>query len=1217
MLKYSIYKEAEGRILVLDGGLGTMVQGYGLAEADYRGERFADIEGPLKGCNDVLVLTRPDVIGKIHEAYLLAGADIISTDTFNANEISLADYRLESEVYDINAAAASLARSLADEFTASNPLKPRFVAGSMGPTNRAASISPDVNDPAARDVTFDQLKDAYKTQAKGLVDGGADLLLVETVFDTLNAKAALFAIKEVEKEKGRRIPVMISATVTDASGRTLSGQTIEAFYTSIAHAEPFSVGLNCGFGASQMYPYVKRLSERAVCAVSAHPNAGLPNGFGGYDETAETMAATIEKYLSEGLVNIVGGCCGTTPVHIGAIARIARKYKPRAVPENHHITSLSGLEELRITPLTNFVNIGERTNVAGSAKFARMIRDGNYDDAVTVAREQVGDGAQIVDVCMDDGLIDGPQAMRHFLNLAMSEPDVARVPVMIDSSKWEVLEQGLKCVQGKSVVNSISLKEGEQEFLRRAALIRAYGASAVVMLFDEQGQADTYERKIAVAGRAYKLLVDSDFQPEDIIFDPNVLSVATGIEAHNTYGVDFIRAVKWIKENCPYAKVSGGVSNLSFSFRGNNKVREAMHSVFLYHAIAAGMDMGIVNPSMLQVYSDIEPELLKLSEDVVLNRTPDATEKLSEYAEKVKGSSVAADAQKQEAWRGESVEERLAYSIMKGNSDYIESDTEEAYRKLGSPLAVIEGPLMDGMGRVGELFGIGKMFLPQVIKSARVMKRAVTVLTPYIENDRRAGAASRASRFLIATVKGDVHDIGKNIVSVVLACNGYEIDDMGVMVGGDRIVDRAVEWNADFIGLSGLITPSLEEMADVIRIAESRNLGIPIIIGGATTSEMHTAVKLAPLYSGLVIQVKDASDGVRILSELISNREKFTRELHEKQRLLHEEFARRESAKELKTLAQARAGAYRFDTGGIVLPSQSGRIVFKDYPVSDIEPYINWSYFFSAWGLPGRYPELFEDKDKGIEARRLFDDAQLMLSEIKKDKTLTASGVLGIFPALGDADDIVVFEDDSFGRELVRLPQLRNQQADRTENLSLADYLAPVESGAKDYLGAFAVTVGLGVEELTAKYRAAGDDYRAIMAKLLADRLTEAFAERIHQIARQMVWGIEKEGELTAEQMLNGEYKGIRPAVGYPSMPDHSLKREILDLLQAGEQTSIRLTENYMMTPGESVCGLIFVNPGARNFSVGRIDAVQLADYARRRGLPEETLRILMPQHIK
>ena len=1216
MLKYSIQNEALRRILILDGGLGTMVQGYGLSEADYRGERFTQWPVELKGCNDLLVLTRPQVIAEIVEAYLRAGADIVSTDTFNANAISMADYHLEEQVYEMNREAARLARGVANRYTTLNPSKPRFVAGSMGPTNRTASISPDVNNPGYRAVTFDDLRRAYGEQARGLIDGGVDVLLVETIFDTLNAKAALFAIREACDERGVQLPVMISGTVTDASGRMLSGQTIEAFYASVAHAEPFSVGLNCGYGAEKMKPYIERLDQVAECRVSSHPNAGLPNGFGGYDETPEKMARTIEEYLREGLLNIVGGCCGTTPAHIAAIAEVARRYSPREVKQPVHVTVLSGLEALRVVPEANFINVGERTNVAGSAKFARLIREKQYDAALSVARQQVEGGAQVVDVCMDDGLIDGVEAMHDFLNLMMAEPEIARVPVMIDSSKWQVIEAGLQCVQGKSVVNSISLKEGETEFLHRAGLLRRYGAAAVVMLFDEQGQADSYERKIAVAERAYRLLTEAGFPPEDIVFDPNVLSVATGIEAHDHYGVDFIRACGWIKRNCPHAKVSGGVSNLSFSFRGNNTVREAMHSVFLYHAVAEGMDMGIVNPAMLQVYSDIDPTLRELCEDVVLCRRADATERLMAFAEQIKDKSgTIADTTQQLQWREGTVAQRLAHAMLKGVTDFVDEDTEEAYRALGSALEVIEGPLMDGMNRVGELFGRGEMFLPQVVKSARVMKRAVAVLTPYIEQERAADGSGFAGRVVMATVKGDVHDIGKNIVSVVLSCNGYGVEDLGVMVDSGRIVEAAQRGEIDAVGLSGLITPSLDEMARVIMEFERMGVRVPVLIGGATTSDVHTAVKLAPLYSGPVIHVRDASDDIRILGELHSvRRDTYLDTLRDEQRRLRTEFELREKLRTLRSLDEARKNALHIDTSKIALPRRTGRFEFNAYSLERLVPLINWSSFFAAWGLAGRYPAVLDDPRKGEQARRLMDDAQQLLEEIIRDKKLTANGVVALYEANGDGDDIVFYTDRSRTVERLRMAQLRNQESDVEHNLSLADFVAP--RGGVDYAGAFVASAGIGAAELEQGYRAAGDDYHAIMVKLLADRLTEAFAEALHRYVRVELWGYEAPGEKSTAELLAGRYRGIRPAIGYPSAPDHRQKADLFSLLEVTPELGIGLTENYMMTPGEAVCGLYFGAPEACNFAVGVIDSQQATDYAARRGVELASLGRWMPRNV-
>ena len=1193
------------RILLLDGGFGTMVQGYGLDEAAYRGERFRDWERQLRGCNDLLALTCPDVVREIHEKYLAAGADIIETDSFNANAVSLADYGLEGCAYEIARAAAGVARAAADAFTARNPLKPRFVAGSIGPTNRTLSMSADVNDPAARDITFAEMCAAYREQVRGLLDGGADLLLIETVFDTLNAKAALAAVDDECRTRGIRTPVMISGTLSDASGRTLSGQTVEAFYASVAHARPLSVGLNCAYGAKQLLPYLERLAAVAETRISTHPNAGLPNIMGGYDETPAMFAADCAEYMRRGLVDIIGGCCGTTPEHIFELAKIAGDYAPRRLPAPRHITVLSGLEPLRIVPEANFVNIGERTNVAGSAKFARLIREGDYDEALTVARAQVDAGAQLVDVCMDDGLIDGPQAMRHFLNLMASEPEIARVPVMIDSSKWEVLEAGLQVVQGKSVVNSISLKEGEGTFLERAAAIRRYGAAAVVMLFDERGQADTYARKIEVAERAYRLLTEAGFPPEEIVFDPNVLAVATGIEAHDRYALDFIEATRWIKEHLPHAKVSGGVSNLSFAFRGNNAVREAMHSVFLYHAIAAGMDMGIVNPQLLQVYSDIEPALLERVEDVVLCRRADAAERLIDYAQHLRTDTAAEGAAHEEAWRTRPLPERIEYALLRGVTDHIETDTLEAYRELGDPMQVIDRLLMRAMARVGELFGQGKMFLPQVVKSARVMKRAVGVLTPYIEQN--AAGRKSAGKVIVATVKGDVHDIGKNIVAVVMACNGYEIRDLGVMVEAQRIVDEAAAWGADAICLSGLITPSLDEMAHVCEELERRALRLPVIIGGATTSDLHTAVKIAPVYSGLVIHSPNASRNSQILAQLLGpDGQLYADKVRADQQSLRSDYLRAERTRNLIPIVEVRKARKGAAPHLPVEPLHPGRMVFPDFDVADAEPYIDWSFFFAAWGLKGRYPEILDHPEKGAEARKVFADAEALLARIRDERLLTLQAAVGIFPARAEGDDIWI--TDQKGRER-RLAMLRNQTRGE-ENRSLADCIAP----HSDWIGCFAVTAGIGLRELCEKFRAEGDDYGAIMAKLLADRLTEAFAEAVHTFVRRQMWGYETGEPLTPQQTVRGQYRGRRMAFGYPASPDHSLKREVFDLLSVEMTTGMKLTENYMIDPGEALCGLMFAD--ADYFSVGTIDTKQLLDYARRRGMEIEEIKKLIPNNI-
>lgn len=1179
-----IEAELGKRILLLDGAMGTLIQGYGLTEADYRGELFAGHNEELKGCNDLLSLTRPDIIADIHTQYLAAGADIIETNTFNANRISLADYGLESRVREINAAAARIARKAADAFTAKNPSRPRFVAGSVGPTNRTASISPDVNNPGYRAVTFDGLAEAYEEQIRALADEGVDLILIETVFDTLNAKAALFALMNVRKKTGKKLPVMISGTLTDASGRTLSGQTVEAFYVSVAHADPLSVGLNCSFGAEQMRPFVESLGRIASCALSMHPNAGLPNGFGGYDQTAAQMAAAVEGYLKAGLLNIVGGCCGTTPAHIAALAPLLSKYAPRKTEKQAPVTLLSGLEVTRIAPESNFVNVGERTNVAGSAKFARLIREENYEEALSVARSQVEDGAQIIDVCMDDGMIDGVQAMTRFLNLIASEPEIARVPLMIDSSKWEIIEAGLKCTQGKSIVNSISLKEGEEAFLHKAELLRQYGAAAVVMLFDEKGQADTYERKIEVAGRAYRLLTEHGFAPEDIIFDPNVLAIATGIEEHDRYALDFIRACGWIKANCPHAKVSGGVSNLSFSFRGNNALREAMHSVFLYHAIAQGMDMAIVNPSMLRIYSDIPADLLEVTEDAVLNRRPDATERLTAFAETMKGKAAEATEDKSKLlWREAGVEERLAHALVKGITDFIESDTLEAYEKYGSPLKVIEGPLMEGLGVVGTLFGEGKMFLPQVVKSARVMKQAVACLTPYIERQRAEGNAAAAGKIVIATVKGDVHDIGKNIAAVVLACNGYRIIDLGVMVPAEQIIETAKKEEADLIGLSGLITPSLEEMAHVAALMEREGMTIPLLVSGATTSDLHTAVKIAPCYSGAVVRAKDASHGVKLVSDLLSaSKERIVSELKTRQQELREEFAAGREAKRLLSPEEAFSNRAKVDFSEIAKPSWGKKMVLRDYPITEIVPYIDWSAFFRTWEIPGRYPAIFDHPEKGAEARKLFDDALRILAQMGKSNTVRANGMVVLCPANSRREEIIVYTDNSRTEELMRLKMPRNREAGKEANLSLADFIAP--EGTEDYIGFFALTAGVGAEELAESYKAAGDDYSALLVKTLADRLAEAFSEKMHEEVRRKLWGYAPGEKQPLDELLKGHYQGIRPAFGYPCCPDHSLKRIVFNALNITENTDINLTENYMMLPAASVSGMYFASEEARYF---------------------------------
>ena len=1185
-----------------------MIQGYRLTEDDFRGERFAAWGYNLRGCNDCLVLTRPDIIAEIHEKYLSVGADIISTDSFNANAISLADYGLGDYAYEIARRSAEIAREVADKFTARNPQKPRFVAGSVGPTSKTSSIAIDVEHPDKREVSFEQLTEAYKTQIEGLVDGGADLILIETIFDTLNAKSALYALQEVSYTRERAIPAMLSGTLADTSGRMLSGQTVEAFYTSVSHAEPLSIGFNCAYGAKQLLPFLERLSAISNYPISAHPNAGLPNVDGGYDQTPEQFADEVEEYMRHGMVNIVGGCCGTTPEHILHLSQRVGNHSPRPLPEGQHTTRLSGLEELAVTPERNFVNIGERTNVAGSAKFARLIREGNYEEAISIARAQVEAGAQVIDVCMDDGMIDGVEAMSRFLRLIGAEPEISRVPLMIDSSSWEVLEAGMRLSQGKCIVNSLSLKEGAEVFLERSRKVHRYGAAMVVMLFDERGQADTYERKIEIAERAYRLLVDDGFPAEDIIFDPNILAVATGIEEHNSYGKAFIDATLYIKEHLPHAKVSGGVSNLSFAFRGNNRVREAMHSAFLYHAIAAGMDMGIVNAQMLQVYSDIEPELLERVEDLILCRRSDAAERLTEYAQQMTTIISTNTTNERNLWRSGTLAERIFHAMQHGITDHIEDDTLEGMQSLESPMKVIDSLLMPAMEQVGKLFGEGKMFLPQVVKSARVMKRAVAVLTPYLNDGY---TSSRAGKVILATVKGDVHDIGKNIVSLVLACNGFEVIDLGVMVEAEDIIKTAIEHNVDAICLSGLITPSLEEMKRVVALVEKEGLHTPIIVGGAATSEMHTAVKIAPLYSGVVAHSTNAGHNAKLLSQLTgSERIQTELEIRSTQQALRDEFER--DNKQLIPIVERRKDRPQKKVGEIVKPNHTGRLVFPEIDIEQVEPLIDWNFFFTSWGLKGRYPEIFDHPQYGSEARELYDDAQKMLAQIRKDKSLALQGVVGIFPAVSHKEDIIV--TDNKGRRHI-LPMLRNQ-TEGEPNLSLADYVIDERSGKSDYIGCFTVTGGVGLKELQNKMKEQGEDeYNIMTAKLLADRLTEAFAEAMHSFVRRQMWGYEQGEQLSPEQIIRGDYRGKRMAFGYPASPDHSLKREIFDLLAVEMTTAMKLNDNYMIEPEEALCGLIFAD--AEYFSVGRIDTKQMLDYARRRGMTVEQIETLLPKNVK
>lgn len=1207
--KELLYKQLEKRVLVLDGAMGTMIQSYKLSEKDFRGERFSAFPHDLQGNNELLSLTRPDIIRKIHLEFLEAGADIISTNTFNANRISQADYHLEAAVYEMNLESARLARNVADEFSKKNTGKPRFVAGSMGPTNKTASISPDVNNPGYRAVDFDFLSGTYYEQAKALIVGGADILLVETIFDTLNAKAAIFGIEKLFKELGQKTPLMVSGTITDASGRTLSGQTLEAFVNSVSHVELLSLGLNCSLGAQEMRPHLAELSKKTNVYVSAHPNAGLPNQFGEYDQSPEIMGVHIHDYLDSGFVNIVGGCCGTTPAHIREFAKFAEKASRRVPPPKEHKLKLSGLEPLTIFEGSNFINIGERANVSGSKKFARLIREKKYEEALTVALDQVQGGAQVLDICMDDAMLDAEHEMHTFLNLLMAEPDIARLPIMVDSSKWNVIETGLKCIQGKAIVNSISLKEGEDVFRHHAETIKNYGAAAVIMAFDELGQADSFERRISVCERAYRILTDElNFPPEDIIFDPNVLPIATGIEEHNSYAVDFIRTIIWIKENLPYAKISGGISNLSFSFRGNDTVREAIHSVFLYHAIKAGMDMAIVNPGMLQVYDEIPKDLLELVEDVVLNRKPDATEKLLIYAEQVKSGKP--DEKTVDAWRGLSVEERLKHSLVKGVTEFIETDVLEAREKYEFALKVIEGPLMDGMNVVGDLFGSGKMFLPQVVKSARVMKKAVASLLPYIEAEKLvSGESSSAGKILLATVKGDVHDIGKNIVGVVLSCNNYEIVDMGVMVPTNKILEKAREINADIIGLSGLITPSLEEMVNVAKEMERQKFTVPLLIGGATTSKIHTAVKIEQNYSSPVVHVKDASRSVAVAGSLMNKElhEGFVKQIKSEYEELRKTYASSSSQVEYVSLAKARENSFKIDWGKnrIVKPTFTGIKVFDHYDLREIREYISWVFFFVVWQLRGKYPDIFNDPAFGDEAKKLFKDANDMLDRIIEQQWLQAKGVVGFWPANSVGDDIEVYADENRSKVLTRFVNLRNQvkKTDGTPNYCLSDFIAPKDSGVIDYIGAFAVTAGLGIEKKIEEFMKDHDDYNSIMLKALADRLAEAFTELLHLRIRKEFWAYAPDENLSPDDLLLEKYKGIRPAHGYPACPDHTEKASLFSLLDAETATGIQLTESFSMFPAASVSGLIFANPESKYFFVGKIGKDQVADYAVRKGM--------------
>lgn len=1201
----------KNRILILDGGMGTMIQAYQLQEADYRGERFADYHMDIAGNNDLLSITQPQIIKEIHTAYMEAGADIVETNTFNATRISMADYEMEELAYEINFESTRVAREAADEMTEKDPARPRYVAGVLGPTSRTCSISPDVNDPGARNVTFDELVENYLESTDALVKGGADFILIETIFDTLNAKAAVFAVKEYFEREGVELPIMISGTITDASGRTLSGQTTEAFYNALAHAKPISIGLNCALGAKELRQYVQELSRVAECHVSAHPNAGLPNEFGEYDETPEQMAEIVEEFAASGFVNIIGGCCGTTPGHIKAIADAVAKHPPRPLPTIEPACRLSGLEPFNIEKDSLFVNVGERCNVTGSARFKRLIIEEDYDTALEVAQEQVENGAQVIDVNMDEGMLDGEAAMVRFLNLIASEPDIARVPIMVDSSKWDVIEAGLKCIQGKPIVNSISLKEGEADFIEKAKLCQKYGAAIIVMAFDEDGQADTMARKIEICERSYRVLVDNvGFNPADIIFDPNIFAVATGIEEHNNYAQDFIEAARWIRENLPHAGVSGGVSNVSFSFRGNNPVREAIHSVFLYYAIKAGLNMGIVNAGQLAVYDDLPEELREKVEDVVLNTNADATEALLAIADKYRGDGSSGAAKEDEEWRSWEVTKRLEHALVKGIANYIEEDTEAARQQATRPLDVIEGPLMDGMNVVGDLFGEGKMFLPQVVKSARVMKQAVAYLQPYIEAEKSEGAESNG-RILMATVKGDVHDIGKNIVGVVLQCNNYEVIDLGVMVPCETILKEAVDKNCDIIGLSGLITPSLDEMVTVGKEMERQGINKPLLIGGATTSKAHTAVKIDPQFHlNQAVYVADASRAVSVASTLLSNelRGNFVDDIKTEYETVRERNANRKARGNTLAYRDAVKAGVKLDWANHTpkQPAFTGTRVFDDYPLEDLVDTIDWTPFFITWDLAGKYPKILTDEKVGEAATNLFADAQAMLKKIIDEKLLKARAVIGFWPAQTENHDDITVLDDARENTIAQLHHVRQQTQKpgaAAAHQSLADFIAPADSGVQDYIGGFAVTAGIGADELAKQYEDAHDDYSSIMVKALADRLAESFAEHMHQRVRKEFWGYDADEDLDNEALIKERYQGIRPAPGYPACPDHTEKGTLFELLDATDAIGVELTEHYAMTPTAAVSGWYFSHPESKYFNTGKIQKDQVESLAERKGM--------------
>lgn len=1226
----SLLKE---RIVYLDGAMGTEIQNLNLEEADFRSERFKDHSGDLKGNNDILVMTKPDAISGIHRAFLDAGADIIETNTFNANRISQADYNLEDIIYELNKTAAEVARKSADEYRKDTG-EPAFVAGGLGPTNRTASLSPDVNNPGYRAVTFEELKEAYYEQAEGLIDGGVDVLLIETIFDTLNAKAAIFALEELFDKRGERLPIMLSVTITDASGRTLSGQTVEAFWNSVAHSQPLSVGINCALGAEEMRPYVEELSKIADCHVSCYPNAGLPNAFGEYDDSPEHMASVLASFADEGWLNIVGGCCGSQPKHIAEIRKQSVDYAPRVIPEIEIASRFSGLEANEIKGEGNtFFMVGERTNVMGSPRFKKLVKNGDFDAALEIARQQVENGANMIDINFDEGLLDSEKCMRDFLNLVASEPDISKVPVMVDSSKWTVLEEGLQCVQGKSVVNSISLKEGEDKFIEQATKINRYGAAVVVMAFDEEGQAVTKEDKVRICKRAYDILVEKvGYNPGNIIFDPNILTVATGMEEHNDYAINFIDAIPEIKKQCPYARVSGGVSNISFSFRGNNIVREAMHTAFLYHAMEAGLDMGIVNAGMLAVYEDVDKELMKKIEDVLFNKHPDATDELIEFAERYKGQEREVEESDKLAWRENTVEDRLAHAIRHGIVDFVDDDTEEARQKYGRPLEVIEGPLMDGMKIVGDLFGEGKMFLPQVVKSARVMKRSVAILTPYMEaekekeNERlRKEAEDRGEEFspekqsagdiVLATVKGDVHDIGKNIVGVVLACNNYNVHDMGVMVPCDKIIEKVKEVDADIVGLSGLITPSLDEMVHNAKELERHGLKIPLLIGGATTSKAHTSVKIEPEYSGLTTHIIDASRVTGVCSRLLNpeTREEAVKEYQEENKKHRERHEKKESSgSQLLAYAEVEENRPQFnwDEADIPVPEKTGLQTIEEQSLQSIADMIDWSPFFWTWQLKGKFPKILEHPKFGEEAKKIYKDARELLDDIIAKERFKPRAAFGLWPAQSVGNDVILYKDADGKEELARFHFLRQQLAKSEKqgqfHFCCSDFIAPRESGIMDYTGAFAVTSGHEADEFAKTFEERYDDYNSIMVKALADRLAEAYAEWLHREVR-IQWGFGKDEDLSLEEIIKEKYRGIRPAAGYPATPDHTEKQTIWDILDAENRTGIQLTENFAMNPGGSVSGLYFAHPESKYFSVGKIGQDQLEDYAKRKGMDIET----------